>query len=256
MDLIDSHAHVDFPQFDDDRHAVIERAQAMGLVGLVNVGTNVQTSRASVGLAERHDFIYATVGIHPHEAETATGEALDGLRALARHPKAVAIGEIGLDYYRDYAPRAAQRRAFQDQLALASDLDLPVVIHSRDAHDDVLTILSNWEGTGVLHTYAGGTERLDRVLAMGFCIGISGPVTYAKAEQLRRVARDVPLDRLLIETDCPYLTPEPHRGKRNEPTYVRFVAQAVAKARGDSVQQIARATTENARRLFGFPRFY
>lgn len=254
MDLIDSHAHVDFPQFDDDREVVIERARGTGLVGVVNIGTNVETSRASVRLAERHDFVYATVGIHPHDAETATRQALDDLLALARYPEVVAIGEIGLDYYRDYAPRSAQRQALRDQLDLASELDLPVVIHSRDAHDDTLSILSDWAGTGVLHTYAAGTKRLDRVLAMDFYIGISGPVTYAKAEDLRSVAREVPLDRLLIETDCPYLTPEPHRGKRNEPAYVMLVAEAIAKIREDPLQQIADATTENARRLFGLPR--
>lgn len=253
MRLIDSHAHVDFPQFDEDRDAVIERARAEGLVALVNIGTNVSTSRASVELAERHDFIYATVGIHPHDAETADSEALDALRALAQNPRVVAIGEIGLDYYRDYSPRPVQRQAFRDQLALASELDLPVVIHSRDGHDDVLRILSGWEGTGVLHTYAGGPERLDQILDMGFFIGLSGPVTYAKAQELQKVARTAPLDRLLIETDCPYLTPEPHRGRRNEPAYVKFVADAIARTRGASMEDVADATAENARLLFGLP---
>jgi TatD DNase family protein len=253
MHLIDSHAHVDFPQFHEDRDAVIERAREAGLVAVVNIGTNVSTSRASVRLAERYSFIHATVGIHPHDAETASREALDQLRALAQQPKVVAIGEIGLDYYRDYSPRPAQRQALQDQLALASEVDLPVVIHSRDAHDDMLRILDGWEGTGVLHTYAAGLERLDQAIDMGFFIGISGPVTYSKANQLRSVVRAAPLDRLLVETDCPYLTPEPHRGERNEPAYVRFVAEAVAQARRDSIEQIADATTKNARRLFRLP---
>lgn len=253
MALIDSHAHVDFPQFDNDRDAVIGRARDTGLVALVNIGTNLGTSRTSVTLAQRHDFIYATVGVHPHDATAATSEALAELRALAQHPKVVAIGEIGLDYYRDYSPRPAQRQAFRNQLALASELECPVVVHSRDAHDEVLRILGDWQGTGVLHTYAAGPDRLDQVVDMGFFIGISGPVTYAKADQLRAVAKAVPLDRLLIETDCPYLTPQPHRGKRNEPAYVAFVAEAVAQVRGDSTQKIASATTENARRLFGLP---
>ena len=251
MRLIDSHAHVDFPQFDDDRHAVIERARDAGLVTLINIGTNIDTSQASVALAERYDFVYATVGIHPHDAETADQQALAALRALAQHPKVVAIGEIGLDYYRDYSPRPAQREAFRDQLGLASELGLPVVIHSRDAHDEVLDSLSAWAGAGVLHTYAGGPGRLSQVIDLGFYIGISGPVTYPNAEELRTVARTAPLDRLLIETDCPYLTPEPHRHERNEPAYVRFVAEAVAQARGDSAQQVADATAENTRRLFG-----
>jgi TatD DNase family protein len=181
----------------------------------------------------------------------------------------VAVGEIGLDYYdeaglRDLPPRPVQRHAFADQLTLAAELRLPVVIHSRDAHDDVLDILRDWlssppraEGTergqqrGVLHSYAAGPERLDEVLEMGFYVGISGPVTFKKAERLREVAARVPLNRLLIETDCPYLTPEPYRGKRNEPAYVRYVAQTVARARNVTQRKIALATTENARRLFG-----
>lgn len=253
MHLIDSHAHLDFPEFDDDRDAVIARAQEAGLTAIVNIGTNLASSRASVALAERYDFIYATVGIHPHDAETATQDALDELRALTRHPKVVAVGEIGLDYYRDYSPRRAQRQAFRDQLALASALERPVVIHSRDAHSEVFAALRGWEGTGVLHTYAAGPERLDEVIEMDFYIGISGPVTFSSAESLRAVARAVPLNRLLVETDCPYLTPEPHRGRRNEPAYVKHVAQAVAEARDESTRRIAGATTENAQRLFNLP---
>lgn len=253
MDLIDSHAHVDFPQFDHDRREVIERAHQTGLVALVNIGTNLSSSRASVELAAAHDFAYATVGIHPHDAEQATPQAIDELRCLARHDKVVAVGEIGLDYYRDYSPRPAQRSAFQEQLDLALELELPVVIHSRDAHDDTLSILEDWKGAGVLHTYAAGLSHLERVIEMGFFIGISGPVTYGSAEGLRDVVRAAPLDRLLVETDCPYLTPEPHRGKRNEPAYVRFVAQAIAEARSESVERIAHHTTQNACRLFGLP---
>jgi len=251
MALIDSHAHVDFPQYDKDRDAVLNRAREAGLVALVNVGTDVHHSRASVALAEKYDFIYATVGIHPHEAETANSETLRELRELARHPKVVAIGEIGLDFYRDYSPRDTQRKAFQDQLVLAAELGRPVVVHSRDAHEDVLDILGNWEGTGVLHTYAAGLSRLNQVMEMGFHVGLSGPVTFSRATELRAVANNVPLDRLLIETDCPYLTPEPHRGSRNEPAYVRLVAGAIAEARGDELERIAEATTQNACRLFG-----
>jgi len=258
MVLIDSHAHVDFPQFDDDRREVIRRARETGLVALVNIGTNLASSRASVELAETYgraspDFAYATVGIHPHDAERATPQAMAELRSLAQHERVVAIGEIGLDYYRDYSPRPVQRAAFREQLALASERELPVVIHSRDAHEDTFSILRDWEGTGVLHTYAAGIEYLDRVIGMGFYIGISGPVTYRSAEELRHVVRAAPLDRLLIETDCPYLTPEPHRGKRNEPAYVRFVAQAIAKARGDSLEHIGKQTTRNTCHLFGLP---
>jgi TatD DNase family protein len=253
MHLIDSHAHLDFPQFDDDRDAVIARAQEAGLTAIVNIGTNLASSRASVALAEEHDFIYASVGIHPHDAETADQEAINELRGLADHPKVVAIGEIGLDYYRDYSPRPAQRQAFRDQLALASDLKRPVVIHSRDAHSEVFAMLRAWEGTGVLHTYAAGLEHLEEAIEMGFSIGISGPVTFSSADHLRAVARQVPSDRLLVETDCPYLTPVPHRGRRNEPAYVKHVAEAIAEARDQPVERIAGATTENTRRLFKLP---
>ncbi len=251
MQLIDSHAHVHFPQFDDDREAVIERVRKAGLVAIVEIGTDLASSRAALALAEQHDLIYATVGVHPHDAKTVDSSVLDQIRALARHPKVVAIGEIGLDYYHDHSPRPVQRQAFVDQLALAADLKLPVVIHSRDAHDDTLATLQDWQGAGVMHTYAAGPERLDEVLAMGFFIGLSGPVSFSNADVLREVAKMVPLDRLLVETDCPYLTPEPHRGKRNEPAYVRHVAEAITRAREEPLEEIAEATTANARRLFG-----
>lgn len=277
MRLIDSHAHLDFPQFDADREAVIERAQEAGLVAILNVGTDLASSHAAVALAEKHDFIYAAVGVHPHGAKTVTSAVLDELRALARHPKVVAIGEIGLDYYneaglRDLPPRPVQRRVFADQLALAAELGLPVVIHSREALDDVLATLRGWQGfppgegtegerasppvggieggAGVLHSYSGGPERLEEVLALGFSVSISGPVTFRKASRLREVAKTAPLERLLVETDCPYLTPKPYRGRRNEPSYVRYVVEAVARAREMPVDLVAQTTTVNAGCLF------
>ena len=261
MPLIDSHAHLDFHQFDGDRETVIARAREAELVAIVNAGASLESSRAAVALADQVDFIYATVGIHPHDAgdlrsHAANRAALAELRALAQHPKVVAVGEIGLDYYdeaglRDLPPRPVQRRAFVDQLALAAELELPVVIHSRDAHDDVLDILHDWNGIGVMHSYAAGSERLEEGLEMGFYISISGPVTFKNAGRLRDVAAKVSLDRLLAETDCPYLTPEPHRGKRNEPAYVHYVAQTIAHIRNVTPRKIGLATTDNARRLFG-----
>lgn len=251
MRLIDSHAHLNFPQFDADREAVIARARKAGLVAILNVGTDLASSRAAVKLAEKYDFLYAAVGVHPHDARTLTPTVLDELRRLARHPKVVAIGEVGLDYYRDLSPRPMQQWAFADQLALAAELGLPVVVHSREAHDDVLATLQGWDGVGVLHSYSAGPERLEEVLELGFYIGISGPVTFPKANRLRAVAAAVPLDRLLVETDCPYLTPVPHRGRRNEPAYVQYVVEAVARARETSPKAVARATADNARRLFG-----
>ena len=251
MRLIDSHAHLNFPQFDADREAVIARARKAGLVAILNVGTDLASSRTAVKLAEKYDFLYAAVGVHPHDARTLTPTVLDELRRLARHPKVVAIGEIGLDYYRDLSPRPMQQWAFADQLALAAELGLPVVVHSREAHDDVLATLQGWDGVGVLHSYSAGPERLEEVLELGFYIGISGPVTFPKANRLRAVAATVPLERLLVETDCPYLTPVPHRGRRNEPAYVQYVVEAVARARETSPKAVARATADNARRLFG-----
>jgi len=259
MRLTDSHAHLDFPQFSRDRAAVIARARQAGVVAILNVGTDLASSRAAVALAQEHDFIYAAVGVHPHDAKTVTPALLDELRDLARQPKVVAIGEIGLDYYRDLSPRPQQRQAFEQQLALAAELNLPVVVHSRDAHDDVLAMLRAWcaaappatnRERGVLHSYSAGPERLEEVLALGFSIGISGPVTFANAYSLRAVAAAVPLERLLLETDCPYLTPEPHRGQRNEPAYVRYVSQAVAAARQATTETVTRAAEANAARLF------
>ncbi len=261
INIIDSHAHLNFSHFDADRDAVIERAREAGLVAILNIGTDLASSRTTVALAEQYDFIYAAVGVHPHDAKMVTAAVLDELRELARHPKVVAVGEIGLDYYRDLSPRPVQRRAFADQLALAAELALPVVIHSREAHDDVLAALREWKGlpprggvdgsTGVLHSYSAGVERLEEVLGLGFSIGISGPVTFPKASRLRAVAAAVPLERLLVETDCPYLTPEPYRGRRNEPSYVRYVVDAVARAQEVPAEAVAQATADNARRLFG-----
>ena len=250
MALIDSHTHLDFPQFDTDREAVIARAREAGLAAILNVGADLPSSRAAVALAEQYDFIYAAVGVHPHDARTVTPAVLDELRALARHPKVVAVGEIGLDYYRDLSPRPVQRQVFADQLALATELALPVVIHSREAYDDVLAALRGWQGAGVIHSYSAGLERLEEVLALGFFASISGPVTFRRAHRLRAVAAAVPLERLLVETDCPYLTPVPYRGRRNEPAYVRYVAEAVARARGMSDEALVRVIADNARRLF------
>lgn len=256
--LLDSHTHLSFPQFDADREAVIQRAREAGLVAIIEIGADLESSRAAVALAEAHDF-YAAIGIHPHDAETLTPAALAELRELARHSKVVAIGEIGLDYYRDLSPRDAQRRAFEAQLALAAETGVPIVIHCREAWEDTLAVLRGFAAQagglryGVIHSYSGGLGRLEEVLALGFSIGLSGPVTFPKSERLRAVAAAVPLERLLVETDCPYLTPQPHRGERNEPAYVRYVVEEIARVRGLSVEEVARVTTANAWRLFGIP---
>ena len=261
MVLIDSHAHLDFPQFDADRSNVIDRAGAAGVQAIVNVGADLASSRRAVALAAKHPSIYAAVGMHPHDAKKLDGAALAELRELAQQPKVVAVGEIGLDFYRDLSPRDVQRRAFQAQLAWATRVGKPVIIHDRDAHDEIMQILTNWaadfKGTqlagrlGVLHTFSGDLSMAERAMDMGFCISISGPVTYKNARQLADLVRTLPLERLLVETDCPYLTPHPHRGKRNEPAYVRLVAERIAALRGIPLEDVAEATTASARRLFG-----
>lgn len=266
--LIDTHAHLDFARFDADRPAVIERAQAAGVVAIVNVGADLISSRRAVELAEQYESIYAAVGMHPHDAKKLNGATLAELRDLAQHPQVVAVGEIGLDFYRDLSPRDVQRRAFRAQLAWAAKLGKPVVIHDRDAHDEVMDILADWAAglknsplagvghesaarMGVLHTFSGDLAMAERAMELGFYISISGPVTYKNARHLPGIVRALPLDRLLVETDCPFLAPHPYRGKRNEPAYVRLVAERIAALKGIPLHELAEATTANARRLFG-----
>jgi len=256
MYLIDSHCHLDFPQFNNDRQAVVQRAREAGVEIIINPGADLESSRRAVALAERYPEVYAAVGVHPHEAKTVTDEVIAELRALARHPKVVAIGEIGLDFYRNLSPRDVQRRAFRQQLALAAELGLPVIVHSREAHDDVMAILAeNRESQatdlwGVLHAFSGDRAMAERALEMGFCLGIAGPVTFRNAHRLRALVRELPLEALLLETDAPYLTPHPHRGERNEPARVALVAEAVAGLHGVTAEVVAQQTAANVRLLF------
>jgi TatD DNase family protein len=262
MNLIDTHTHLDFPQFDSDRERVIEQAANAGVGIIVNVGVDLVSSRAAVALAEAYPKIYAAVGVHPHDARTMTGEVPEELRALASQPKVVAVGEIGLDFYRDLSPRDQQRQAFQKQLALASEIGKPVIIHDRDAHSEIMTILRHWiessrkpsaishQPVGVLHCFSGDLAMAQEAIKMGFYISVAGPVTFKNAQGLRELVRQLPLEKLLVETDCPYLTPQPHRGKRNEPAYVKFVAQEVARVKGVSLEEVARITSDNAQALF------
>jgi TatD DNase family protein len=260
LTLVDTHAHLDFSKFDDDRAAAIDRARAAGVAAIVNVGVDLNSSRRAVRLAEQYESIYAAVGMHPHDAKKLDGATLAELRELAQKPTVVAVGEIGLDYYRDLSPREVQRRAFQAQLAWAAKLGKPVIIHDRDAHEEIMNTLTKWaQGLtsstlsgrlGVLHTFSGDLDMAKRAIDLGFYISISGPVTYRNARQLPEIVRALPLDRLLVETDCPFLAPEPHRGKRNEPAYTRLVAKRIAELKGIPFDDLARATTTNAHRLF------
>lgn len=261
MYLIDSHCHLDFPQFDGDREAVVQRAREAGVQTIINPGADLESSRRAVALAERYPEVYAAVGVHPHDAKTVTDEVLAELRALARHPKVVAIGEIGLDFYRDLSPRDIQRWAFRQQLALAAELGLPVIVHSREAHDDVMAILTEKRGAqtanpwGVLHAFSGDRTMAERARELGFYLGIAGPVTFRNAHRLQGLVRELPLEALLLETDAPYLTPHPYRGKRNEPARVALVAEAVAELRGVTATAVAQQTAANAQRLFGRIRY-
>ena len=266
--LIDTHVHLQSERYADDLGAVLERAAAAGVRACIVPGTDLESSRAAVDLAARYAeapcAVYAAVGVHPTNADELTDAALEKLAKLAQHSRVVAIGEIGLDYYwpnqpnRDWpcADPLQQKRALRMQLALAADLGLPVSIHDRDAHRDTLALLGAWVAddparTGTLHAYAGGPTLLNEALALGFFIGMDGPVTFSNARKLHAVAQNVPLERLLLETDGPYLTPVPHRGKRNEPAYLTHVMAEVAALRETTPDTIAQATTDNVSALFG-----
>ncbi len=257
--FVDSHCHIDGAEYDADREEVIRRARDAGVTTMLNVGTGDPHSGAferAVELAEKHTDIYAAVGVHPHDAKLFTDQAEQRLLDLVKHGRQViAWGEIGLDYHYDHSPRDVQREVFERQLRLARSLYLPVVIHSREANDDTIAILreemAGYERGGVLHCFGGGLEMATSAIDLGFFISFAGNLTFKKAEDLRSMARQLPLDRLLIETDCPYLTPVPFRGKRNEPARVVETARCLAELHGRELEEMGRITSENFARLFG-----
>lgn len=251
--LIDSHAHLGLAQFDADRTAVLERAMAAGVVRIVEIGYDLATSRAAVELAAQHELIYAVVGVQPNHVAALPDDWLDQVCALAQQPKVLAIGEIGLDYYWNAAPADVQEACFRAQIDLARNLRLPVVIHSRDARDDTIRVLRDAAHglSGVMHSFSGDWEYACACLDIGFYLSFSGPITFPKAVDLHDVARRAPLDRILIETDSPYLAPHPFRGKRNEPAYVRLIAERIAALRGLSLDDLARALWRNAEAVLG-----
>ncbi|MBI4269320.1 MAG: TatD family hydrolase [Candidatus Rokubacteria bacterium] len=251
-DLFDTHAHLHFPEYAADLPGVLARARAAGVRRMLTIGTDVETSRAAVALAGREPDVWAAVGIHPHDAASADDTALAELERLAGVARVVAIGETGLDFFRDLSPREAQARAFRAQLALARRLGKPVVVHCRDAHAETLAILAEarvGDTGGIMHCFSGDLDVARRCLDLGLLISLAGPVTYPKARALPDVARAVPADRLVIETDCPFLPPQPHRGKRNEPAYLTITAACVAELRGEPLEALAARTTANARAL-------
>ena len=253
--LIDSHAHIQLDKFDADRRAVLERAQEAGVHAIMVIGFDLETSRGAIALAEKYNQVYATIGMHPHDAKDLHDETIHIFHELAAHPKVVALGEMGLDYYRNLSPRPIQKAAFERQLDLAEELDLPIVIHNREAYHDILPILQARRGRvrGVMHCFSGDVEIMHQSLALGFHIGIGGPVTYRKSDALQEVAQKTPADALLVETDCPWLAPQFRRGKRNEPAYVRATAEKIAELRGISLEEIGEITTRNFEGLFITP---
>jgi len=257
MDLIDSHAHIDFPQFAEDRDAMLERARQSGVNTLLAIGTGPGPEKLDAALpyAERYGWIFTSIGIHPHEAKEATAQHFDELTRLAGHPKVIAWGEIGLDYFYDHSPRDVQAAVFRKQMELACAAKLPIIIHCRDAWDDCLNMLEqHWKPTGlggILHCFTSTLEHAKRGLELGFLISFAGNSTYPKAQNIRDVAKELPLENILIETDAPFLAPQPYRGKRNEPAYVAEVAKALANVRNLPPEEIAATTASNFRRFFG-----
>lgn len=269
MNYFDSHCHLDFDVFDQDRNEVVARAQDAGIQGILNPAVDLDSSRKIQTMAEDFPMVYTAVGVHPNSALSWNNDTADSLLELASHPKNLAIGEIGLDYYRDRAPEQTQWEIFQSQLMIAQRVGLPVIIHTRNnsamdqrATDDALSILTSWHQDlidrgsplqyrpGVLHSYSGNTISAEKAIALGFFIGITGPLTFKNAPELQRVVCELPLDCLLIETDSPLLTPHPYRGTRNEPAYVRLVADKIAMIHNLNPERVAEATTSNSERLF------
>ncbi|MFZ0593831.1 MAG: TatD family hydrolase [Bryobacteraceae bacterium] len=256
MNLVDSHCHLDDAQFDSDREDVIQRALDAGIRYLLAIGTGngPPDLEAALRLASRYPFVYATAGVHPNDAEKSDLKTFENLRALVRHPKIKAIGEIGLDYHWG-VPKEIQLRAFRKQLELAIETRMPVVIHTRDAWDDTIDVLrDSWAPAGlpcIMHCFAGDAARARECLDLGFYLSFGGVVTFPKAGEIREAARVTPSDRILLETDCPYLAPVPKRGKRNEPSLIVHTARVVAEARGIAVEEFASQTTANFERLFG-----
>lgn len=264
MRLTDTHCHLDFSHFDKDREQVIAQAEKAGLERILVPGIDVFSSKVAIRLAEKYSFIFAAVGVHPNSGKTWNNSTLTELKSMAHHPKVVAVGEIGLDFYRDSTPQNLQKKIFMDQLEFAFEFGKPVVIHCREAFKVVLKLLTEWqsqlkeainplaERPGVMHSYSGNVNQVNILMKLNFYIGISGPVTFINAHELRKVISEVPLDRVLIETDSPYLTPHPYRGKRNEPAYITYIAERIAQVRRKPPIEIGEITSNNSAKLFNW----
>ena len=251
--LFDSHAHLNDEKFESDRRQVIEAMQAAGVSFITNIGDDLPASRQSLALAKQYCFIYAAVGVHPHNVEHLTEQDMVELAELAAEEKAVAIGEIGLDYYYDNSPRDLQKKWFKRQIELALELDMPITVHNRDANGDCMEILKTYDIKkigGIMHCYSGSPEMAKEVVSLGMYISMAGPVTFKNNRRGVETVREIPLEHMLIETDCPYLAPEPVRGTRNDSRNVRYVAEKIAQIKGVSFEEVARVTLENAKRVY------
>jgi len=251
--LVDSHAHLDLPEFDDDRNEVIKRAKEGGIDYILTIGINSESCSKAIKLADSYDFIYASIGIHPHDAKDVNENTYAVLKSLANNKKVLAFGEIGLDFYRNLSPKGIQIKRFREQINLANELKLPIIIHNRDAHKETLEILKE-EGAkslgGIIHCFSGDYSMANSCIDMGFYISIPGTITFPKAVELQEIVKKLPLSKILIETDCPFLTPVPYRGKRNEPSFVRYVAEKIASLKDTSFEEVAEITSKNFRSLF------
>jgi len=255
--LIDTHCHLDFKDFKDDMDAVLKRSKDSGVGFIINVGSSVQGTARSIEIAEKNDFIYAAAGIHPHEADSVSETDLKDFAKFIEKPKVAAIGEIGLDYYKNFSSKENQKRLFAGLLEIAKGAGLPLIIHSRDADSDVVDILKNIMGSavkGVMHCFSGDEAFLKTCLDMGFFISFTCNITYKNAARLREIVKLVPMDRIMVETDSPFLAPQDFRGKRNEPMYVRYAAAELAGIKGLSFEEAAQITTDNAVELFKLPK--
>jgi TatD DNase family protein len=253
MMLIDSHAHLEMPDFKKDLEAVIQRAKESGVEYIFTVGTEKKDWKRAVEIADSHPSIYAILGVHPHNAKEIDGQTYPTLRGLCRNGKVKAYGEIGLDFFRNLSPRDIQLKRFREQIGLAKELGLPIVVHDREAHRQTLEILKSEKAEecgGIIHCFSGDDEMAKACMDMGFCISIPGSITFKNAERFREIVERIPLESLLVETDAPFITPEPFRGKRNEPSYVRYTAQKVAEIKKVTFEKVAEVTTENALRVY------
>ena len=249
--IFDTHAHYDDEKFDEDRDWLLKSLPSKGVVNIINCGCDLASSLKSIEFSEKYDYFYSAVGVHPSNITGDSYDELQKIRELYSHPKCVAVGEIGLEYHYDFVPKDKQLDIFEKQIILANELELPVIVHDREAHEDTMNLLKRYKPKGVVHCFSGSAEMAKEVLKLGMYIGLGGAVTFKNARKPLEVAEIVPEDRLLLETDCPYMTPVPHRGKRNDPSFVPIIAQCIADARGEDADALAKNCLENGKRLFG-----